>query len=390
MGSGAYAGRSFSMGERLLTEGRVLVDYLHWMLLPDPSRLSLYHDDFVVSHGLLTPPSTLWALLFLAALLAAMAWLHKRRPLMALGIAWFFIAQLLTATVLPLELVYEHRNYFASLSVFLVVGDGLLRMPRDASLRRAGIGIAVALLALYAGMTALRAREWQSPLRFAVSEAAKNPHSARATYNEARTFIILSDYQSNSPYTPQARAALERAMRVPGASPLPEAAAIMFASRTRAALQPEWWARMQAKLGSQPTGPQQTAALGSLVDCQLQHHCQLAQRDMVDTFQAALGRGPNSEVMNIYGNYALNVLQDPNLALRLWQDMARRAPNVVEYQVTLAKMYIASGRPDLAAIPIARIRQLGRLGQNELIDDQLDQLAAKVQGARRSPRALPQ
>jgi hypothetical protein len=130
MGSGAYAGRSFSMGERLLTEGRVLVDYLHWMLLPDPSRLSLYHDDYVVSHGLLTPPSTLWALLFLAVLLAAMAWLHKRRPLMALGIAWFFIAQLLTATVLPLELVYDHRNYFASLGVFLVVGDGLLRMPR--------------------------------------------------------------------------------------------------------------------------------------------------------------------------------------------------------------------------------------------------------------------
>src|SRR5690348_5304141 len=41
---GALAGRNFTLAQRLLTEPRVLVDYLHWTLLPDPMVWSLYHD----------------------------------------------------------------------------------------------------------------------------------------------------------------------------------------------------------------------------------------------------------------------------------------------------------------------------------------------------------
>ncbi|MGH8182196.1 MAG: hypothetical protein ACREPH_00875 [Rhodanobacteraceae bacterium] len=41
---GALAGRDFTLGQRLLTEARVLVDYLHWTLFPNPAVLSLYHD----------------------------------------------------------------------------------------------------------------------------------------------------------------------------------------------------------------------------------------------------------------------------------------------------------------------------------------------------------
>src|SRR6185437_10938976 len=42
---GAYDGRDFTLVQRLLTEPRVLVDYLHWTLLPNPMVLSLYHDE---------------------------------------------------------------------------------------------------------------------------------------------------------------------------------------------------------------------------------------------------------------------------------------------------------------------------------------------------------
>ena len=83
------------------------------------------------------------------ALLAALALVvRKRRPLLALGIAWFLGAQLLTATIVPLELVFEHRNYFASLGVCLAVADLLLLAPRSEGLRR--LGALLALLALLA------------------------------------------------------------------------------------------------------------------------------------------------------------------------------------------------------------------------------------------------
>ncbi|HEX5953486.1 MAG TPA: hypothetical protein VFY94_09950, partial [Rhodanobacteraceae bacterium] len=66
---GALAGRDFTLAQRLLTEPRVLVDYLHWTLFPNPLVLSLYHDEIAISTGLLTPWTTLGASLVLAALI---------------------------------------------------------------------------------------------------------------------------------------------------------------------------------------------------------------------------------------------------------------------------------------------------------------------------------
>jgi hypothetical protein len=365
----------------------VLVDYLHWTLLPDLGQLSLYHDDYPVSHGLLTPPGTLVALMLLAGLLGAMVWLRKRRPLMALGLAWFFAAHLLTATVIPLELMFEHRNYFASLGLCLALADGLLRMFRVQAWGRVSTIAAIVLLLLYTGLTTLRAREWHDPLRFSLTEAAKHKMSPRATYDVARNFIILSDYKRDSPYMASALAALQQAMRVPNATTLPETAAILLAARAGMPVNPDWWLGLQHKLQDRPVGLQQTASLGALMDCQLRHECQLTKQDMVNTFLAALQQGPNAEVLNIYGNYAFNVLHDPDLALRLWDDAAKLAPNVVQYQVTLARLMIASGRPDLAGPYIAKVRQLGRWGQNDALAHEMEQLAE--QESRRHPSSTP-
>src|SRR6185312_6280031 len=131
---GAWAGRDFTLAQRLLTEPRVLVDYLHWTLLPNPMALSLYHDEIVVSTGLLTPWTTLGAIVLLAALIALAVWLRNRQPLVSLAIGWFFAAQLLTATIIPLELVYEQRMYFASIGVLLAVGTWLLGLRRKIAL----------------------------------------------------------------------------------------------------------------------------------------------------------------------------------------------------------------------------------------------------------------
>jgi hypothetical protein len=383
----AYAGRNFNIGERLMTEGRVLVDYLHWTLLPDLGQLSLYHDDYPVSHGLLTPPGTLVALMLLAGLLGAMVWLRKRRPLMALGLAWFFAAHLLTATVIPLELMFEHRNYFASLGLCLALADGLLRMFRVQAWGRVSTIAAIVLLLLYTGLTTLRAREWHDPLRFSLTEAAKHPMSPRATYDVARNFIILSDYKRDSPYMASALAALQQAMRVPNATTLPETAAILLAARAGMPVNPDWWLGLQHKLQDRPVGLQQTASLGALMDCQLRHECQLTKQDMVNTFLAALQQGPNAEVLNIYGNYAFNVLHDPVLALRLWYDAAKLAHNFVQSHVTLGRLLIASGRPDLAGPYIAKVRQLGRWGQNDALAHEMEQLAE--QESRRHPSSTP-
>lgn len=361
----SFAGRDFSLAERLLTEARVVIDYLHWTLLPNLGQLSLYHDDYTISRGLFSPPVTALAIALLGALVGAMVLLRGRRPLMALGLAWFLAAQALTATIIPLELVFEHRNYFASLGLCLVLADGLLIAAGGTQFRRAAAAIAISVLVLYAGLTSLRAREWNSPLVFSLTEAAKHPQSPRATYDLARNFIILTDYQRDSPFLDKADEALRRAMAVPDARALPEIAAIMLALRTHRPVKTYWWASLKDKLAKRPIGPAETSALASLVDCELQKLCQLPQQQMIEVFLAALTRGPHAEILSIYGNYALNSLGDFNLTVRLWEQAAELAPREAEYQVSLAKLWVAAGQPERAAPHIARIRSLGRLGQYE-------------------------
>jgi hypothetical protein len=370
----AYAGRDFTLAERLLTEGRVVLDYLQWTLLPRLPEFSLYHDDYGPSRSLLTPATTLPSLVLLASLAAFAGWLRTRRPLMALGIAWFLLAQLLTATVIPLELVFEHRNYFASLGLCIVLADGLLRWPAEGLPRRLGATTACALLMLYASLTAIRSYEWRDPWHFADTEAARHPLSPRATYGVARELILRTGYRADSPFLPAAQDALGRAMAVPNATALPATAAILLDARLHRSIDPMLWQRLQERLRARPIGPEERRAMASLVDCQISHHCDLPRTAMVASFEASLAHGRDAEVLNVYGNYALNVLLDPNTALQLWLEATRIAPNVPEYQATVARMLIASGRPVEAEPYIRRVRKLGTFGQNDAMASELDRL----------------
>jgi hypothetical protein len=112
-----YASKDFTPLERLLTQPRVLVRYLHQLLVPLPGLMGFYHDDMVVSKGLLNPATTLWSILLLAALVGLALLLRGRQPVIALGILLFFAAHLLESTILPLDLMFEHRNYLASCGV---------------------------------------------------------------------------------------------------------------------------------------------------------------------------------------------------------------------------------------------------------------------------------
>jgi len=176
----AYDGRGFTMYQRLLSEGRVLVDYLRWSFVPDLRQLGLFHDDIAPSHGLLDPLTTLPCLLVLTGLLAASVALRKRAPLVSFGILWFFAGQLMESTVLPLELVYEHRDYLPLFGLILgTVGTAYSLAAESGRLPLAKTLLVLCIL-LLAFTTAMRAADWQTELAFARSESSHHPRSARA------------------------------------------------------------------------------------------------------------------------------------------------------------------------------------------------------------------
>lgn len=177
---GAYDGRGFTLYQRLISEPRVLLDYLRWLLVPDLRQLGLFHDDIKPSQTLLDPGTTLPCIIVVLGLIAAGFALRKRAPLLSFGILWFFAGQLMESTILPLELVFEHRNYLPIFGLILA-GVGILRIwaNRQGQMRTAKILLGLCIL-LFSLTTAMRAADWQNELSFARSESRHHPHSARA------------------------------------------------------------------------------------------------------------------------------------------------------------------------------------------------------------------
>lgn len=377
----AYAHRTFTLAERLLTEPRVLCDYLRWSVFPTLQSLGLYHDDIPVSRGLLSPPSTLAAMLALAALAAAAVVLRNRRPLAALGMLWFFAAHLLTATFIPLELVYEHRNYFASVGVMLVLADLLLVAPTLPSWRRMGATLAALLLAWFGMTTLLRAREWSDPMRFVETEALKRPHSPRAAYALGQFLVIADSAHPDPALARRAAATLEQARQLPGSDIMPAQALLLMAAHGRIPAREEWWDDIVQRLRAEPIGAQQVSAIGALTRCARDRRCDFPTARMAAMFDAALSHGDNAEVLNIRADYVLNVTGDAQAALALWDRAIALSPRTAQYRINRARLLIALGRQTEAREAIAQLRQLGRWGQYERAALELE--------ARRSPGTRP-
>jgi hypothetical protein len=172
--------RSWTGAQRLLTEPRVLLDYLHLLWLPRPFSSGLFNDQYVASTSWLHPISTLPAMLAVFGLIGGAWSQHRKHPALALAVLFYFAGQLLESTSIPLELYFEHRNYLSAMLMFWPLGLWL------ADVRSLGVLKRTLMLALPLGlvwMTHARAEVWGNPQTQAMIWARINPDSPRAQIN---------------------------------------------------------------------------------------------------------------------------------------------------------------------------------------------------------------
>ena len=173
-----YAGRSFTMAERLLTESRVIVAYIYLIVAPRLSGFALHHDDVIISQGLLTPPTTLLSIIFLLSL-ALFSWIVRRRqPLVSFGILFFFAGQLLESTFIPLEIMHEHRNYLPSYGLIFACVAGITAVY-DSLKNRVILFLLPGLLAAFSLTSVARASDWSNVVSLYSKEVIHHPRSVR-------------------------------------------------------------------------------------------------------------------------------------------------------------------------------------------------------------------
>ena len=175
--------REFTQIERLLTENRILIDYLHSILIPNLRGNGLINDDIEISTGLFTPITTILAIAVNLVLVGTAIRYRKRYPVFAFSILWFYGGHLLESTLPPLELYFEHRNYIPMIGpifgvmYYLTV---LVERIEKKSIKRLVVTIPVVLIVFTGLLTHQSAIIWSNPAALFSVWAYEHPNSLRA------------------------------------------------------------------------------------------------------------------------------------------------------------------------------------------------------------------
>lgn len=268
----AFAVRDHDAAERLMGQPRAIWQYIEWILLPRASTMVFYYDDWPTSRSWLSPPTTVVATLALSALVAGMWAVRRRWPLVAAGVGLFLAGHLLTSSYLPLEHVFEHRNYLPALGLLAATAGALLALPQHAG--RLLPWLVGGWLALSAGQAMVRASHWGSPFRFAEWHASQATTSPRACYDRAMMYIVASGFDPSHPAFEAADRELLRCTALPGVSLLPAQAGILLHARGGTGNEARWWDLLEAGLHD-PISPSSATALIALARCRIEDRCRV-------------------------------------------------------------------------------------------------------------------
>lgn len=182
-----WPNRNFNQIERLLSESRIVCEYLWHIWVPQVEAKGFFQDGFVISKSLFSPISTLLSVLTILGLLVIGFVLRKKLPLVSLSITFFFATHLLESTHLGLELYFEHRNYMGAGFLFLALAVFLVELSTRFSV---GLSVTVTLLllGLLAFLTYQRVYLWSDAKRLERFWAISAPDSPRAQSRLAYIF----------------------------------------------------------------------------------------------------------------------------------------------------------------------------------------------------------
>lgn len=107
----------FSIYQRLISQPSVILFYISLLLFPHHGRFSISHD--MVLQDSFFEPTVLLSTASIGLLVTGSLILIRKAPLLSFGILFYFVNHLVESSVIPLEPVFEHRNYLPSFFFFL-------------------------------------------------------------------------------------------------------------------------------------------------------------------------------------------------------------------------------------------------------------------------------
>ena len=358
-----YVFRDFTLAERMLTQPRVLWMYIGMLGLPSNANLGLFHDDTLLSIGLFTPSTTLAACVAVLGVLVWAAASFRRAPVLSFAVFWFAIGHSIESTVLPLEMIHDHRNYVPGIGPLFALFYYLLKPYQTAQRQRLTKVAAVMLVALFGVVTALRADQWRDPVSLAILEAEHHPQSQRAHYELGRAYYLLFGLQPDPALLDKAEAQFKLAIQLDDANHLPLFSLIHVAYARDLAVDADVLDHLNFRLRNNPLHPTTVDGFRNLVHCNVTGFCALLPDQMMTLFGSAL-ENPRltarfrGDVLIHLASYYGNELGDVETTVNIVKDMVTEYPGKFEYRSILIKALIGQGRKAEAQRAIEQARQL--------------------------------
>jgi Flp pilus assembly protein TadD len=197
-----YQIRDFTLGERVLTQFRVVFHYVTLLVYPIPSRLNLDYD-FPTSRGILDPWTTLVSILVVAGLMGYGIWAARKRPVISYFVLWYFGNLVIESSIFPLEMVYEHRLYLPLVGpvVLFVVGivrgwEWLRNKWRIRNAREWPLWAFSCCLVLFFTVGSYeRNLVWRDEIALWQDVVTKSPNKPRSLYNLGLAFAHFGRYE---------------------------------------------------------------------------------------------------------------------------------------------------------------------------------------------------
>ena len=187
----AFSRDRFTYGQRILTQPRVIVYYLSLFLFPRPDRLNIDYD-YPLSTSLVSPPTTLIALILIGTALVIACWGARKHRLLSFSIFWYLGNLLIESSVIPLDIIFEHRTYLPTMLVPLMPVVWTFTHIRQ---KKLAVGVLLLPALLFSFWTYQRNKVWQDGITFWQDCVDKSPHKARPRFSLGAAFAASGAYE---------------------------------------------------------------------------------------------------------------------------------------------------------------------------------------------------
>ena len=337
---GSYITRDFTLLERCLTETRVICFYIRQLVAPDISQFGLYHDDIAISHGLLDPTTTIYAVATISLLLVIGLASIRRYPVAAFGILFFLIGHSTESSFFGLEIAHEHRNYLPDFGLIFSLFYYLLYPLKHLQSLKLRCCLSVFLVIMFGAMTFNRATLWGDPAKLKLTEVERHPNSLIANLEVAQLYANIpptSEENAKQLYT-EAYNYYNAAAKLSPSDTNGLFGLIYINLKNSLPLEDEWIRELKNRLRNKAISASTGNSIKYLTTCYLDRSCKISPEVLEQLFDAILQNaklsvGIKAQTLLMWSDFLIDLRRPDQEAAKAANLAAELNPSNIDVQI---------------------------------------------------------